>query len=132
MIFYIQFSFGQEETFLLFLSLKKLAQEKSLKSVRLWGKILGLERNYIIVEGDLKDGAVDEDDELANGGPPTEEPAAEEPAAPVPVDENENGEPLPPPIPLPKAKVKITPPLPREHRSGVNKYVYYVTSHGLH
>jgi radial spoke head protein 4A len=59
-------SFGKEETFKVFLSLKRLVELKPLKSVRLWGKILGLQGSYIIAEGELREGAVDEDDEIAN------------------------------------------------------------------
>ncbi|RKP20358.1 hypothetical protein ROZALSC1DRAFT_21457 [Rozella allomycis CSF55] len=46
-------SFGQEETFKLILSLKQLAQEKQLKSVRLFGKIFGLKSNYYVIESEL-------------------------------------------------------------------------------
>ncbi|KAI9351233.1 radial spokehead-like protein-domain-containing protein [Obelidium mucronatum] len=60
-------SFGREETFMLFLSLRKLVAEKPLKSVRLWGKIHGLNSSYIITEGELKDGANDEEGDAVNG-----------------------------------------------------------------
>ncbi|KAJ3088786.1 Radial spoke head protein 4 A [Quaeritorhiza haematococci] len=71
-------SFGQEEMFVLFLSLRRLAEEKPLKSVRLWGKIFGLQKNYIVVEGELREGAVDEDDLIANGNPEAAAAAAAE------------------------------------------------------
>jgi radial spoke head protein 4A len=49
-----------------------------------------------------------------------------------PADElDPNDEAQPAPVPMPKAKTKIVPPLPREARSGTNKYVYYVCSHGM-
>ncbi|KAI8614407.1 radial spokehead-like protein-domain-containing protein [Chytriomyces sp. MP71] len=123
-------SFGREETFLLFLSLRKLVAEKPLKSVRLWGKIFGTGGNYIITEGELKDGATDEEGDAVNGtGEPAEEgadggdaaAAAEgaEPAAALPVEDPT----------IPKPKTRVIPPLPREIRVGVNRYVYYVCAY---
>jgi radial spoke head protein 4A len=104
-------SFGKEETFLLFLSIKKLVETKQLKSVRLWGKIYGCDQNYIIAEGELKDGAQDEDDAIAN--PPQPEKSEKK--------EEKNTK-----VNLPKPKVFA--PLSKETRSGVNKYVYYCTN----
>lgn len=98
--------------------------------MRLWGKILGINSNYIVVEGDFKEGAVDEEDELVNGVPQDDEVAEAVPAAPSNDEIDPNDEALPAPVPMPKAKAKIVPPLPREARSGANKYVYYVCSHG--
>ncbi|KAJ3195504.1 Radial spoke head protein 4 A [Irineochytrium annulatum] len=135
-------SFGKEETFTLFLSLKKLVADKPLKSVRLWGKILGLQNPYIIVEGELRDGAVDDDEFVAN--PPSqeeidqrkeEEEAAANAIAAAPSAEDEEGgsggaaAPVDDEAGLPKPKVKIIPPLPREQRNGVNKYVYYTCNY---
>ncbi|KAI9343476.1 radial spokehead-like protein [Zopfochytrium polystomum] len=123
-------SFGKEETFIIFLSLQRLVQEKPLKSVRLWGKILGLHRSYIVTEAELKDGMQDED---PAAGEPAESPEneGEGEGAAVAAEgedaagnasggaaENETG--------LPKPKVKVIPPLSKEVRTGVNKYVYYV------
>ena len=48
---------GREETFRIYLALKSLvSQEKILKEVRLWGKIFGVQSNYIIAEAQYKDG----------------------------------------------------------------------------
>ncbi|KAJ3286941.1 Radial spoke head protein 4 A [Rhizoclosmatium sp. JEL0117] len=132
-------SFGREETFMLFLSLRKLVAEKPLKSVRLWGKIHGLNASYIITEGELKDGAEDEDGPIANGVvdpeaiAAAEAAAAEAAAAEAPAAAAE-GEGAPPAAPvedptLPKPKQKIIPPLPKEERIGVNRYVYYVCAY---
>ncbi|KAJ1343554.1 hypothetical protein BSLG_001823 [Batrachochytrium salamandrivorans] len=125
-------SFGKDDTFVLFLAIKKLVKEKSLKSVRLWGKIFGTQRNYIIVEAEVKEGVVDPDDELANATLFTNIDAADK----LPVNNTNNGD---SPIAiskiqeddemeLPKTKAKSVKPLTKETRSGVNRYVYY-TSH---
>ncbi|KAJ3391996.1 Radial spoke head protein 4 A [Chytriomyces hyalinus] len=120
-------SFGREETFMLFLSLRKLVAEKPLKSVRLWGKIHGLHGNYIITEGELKDGASDDDGDLVNGTGESAEEAEESAAAAA---EAETAEQVPVEDPtLPKAKNRVIPPLPKESRAGVNRYVYYVCSY---
>lgn len=42
---------GEEETFRLQMSIKKLVRDKNAKDVRFWGKIHGTERDYYIVEG---------------------------------------------------------------------------------
>jgi radial spoke head protein 4A len=44
--------FGESETYLLQKSLKKLAGEQNLTNVRLFGKILGTESDYFVVETD--------------------------------------------------------------------------------
>ena len=44
--------FGESETYLLQKSLKKLAGEQNLTNVRLFGKILGTESDYYVVETD--------------------------------------------------------------------------------
>ncbi|KAJ3402872.1 Radial spoke head protein 4 A [Chytriomyces hyalinus] len=120
-------SFGREETFMLFLSLRKLVAEKPLKSVRLWGKIHGLRGNYIITEGELKDGASDDDGDLVNGTGESAEEAEDSAAAAA---EAETAEQVPVEDPtLPKAKNRVIPPLPKESRAGVNRYVYYVCSY---
>ncbi|KAJ3019554.1 Radial spoke head protein 4 A, partial [Thoreauomyces humboldtii] len=125
-------SFGKEETFMLFLSLKRLVTEKPLKSVRLWGKILGTSKNYIIIEGELRDGAEDEDEAIANGNPSEEageeiEEQEEEKAGDG--DEGEEGAEKKANLELPKRKVKLVVPLPKEERVGVNKYVYYTCNY---
>ncbi|KAJ3298750.1 Radial spoke head protein 4 A [Borealophlyctis nickersoniae] len=127
-------SFGKEETFMIFLAMKKLSEEKPLKSVRLWGKIAGQKANYIIVEGEIREGAIDEDDAIANSSG-SENANAEEEAPPEGQGEGApgEGEAVAPPVDdeagLPKPKVKTTPPLPKEVRVGVNKYVYYVCNY---
>ncbi|KAI8925429.1 radial spokehead-like protein [Entophlyctis helioformis] len=128
-------SFGREETFVLFLSIKNLVEEKPLKSVRLWGKIFGTQSNYIIVEAELKDGAADDDDAIANAVEDSK--AATEPAAGTKAagedDEAKGDQAIKSPeedeTGLPKPKNKPLMPLSKEARIGVNKYVYYATSY---
>jgi radial spoke head protein 4/6 len=104
-------SFGKEETFLLFLSIKKLVEQKQLKSIRFWGKIFGREKNYIITEAELKEGSDDPEEAIVNAVPKLEE---------VKVEVQEG-----PKLPKPKAFSRLS----REQRSGVNKYVYYVCNY---
>lgn len=46
---------GREETFRIHLALKHLAAKFPARGVRLWGKILGTEGDYIVAEGQLDD-----------------------------------------------------------------------------
>lgn len=108
---------------MLFLSLRRLVAEKPLRSVRLWGKIFGTQANYIIIEGELKEGADDEDGDAVNATEEPNEEAAE--GGEGGEKANEEAEPA-----LPKPKVKKMGPLPKEERTGVNKYVYYVCIYG--
>lgn len=98
-------------------SIKKLVNEKPIKSVRLWGKIFGSKANYIIVETEFKEGVPDEEDQgtkIEAAAPPEAELDAENPEKDAP-----------------KPKSKATKNLLTvEKQSGVNKYVYYVCSYG--
>lgn len=51
--------FGESESILLMRSLKGLATSTGATNIRLWGKILGLDKDYYIAEGAF-DGSVDE------------------------------------------------------------------------
>ncbi|KAI8819381.1 radial spokehead-like protein [Fimicolochytrium jonesii] len=115
-------SFGKEEIFMLFLSLKRLVTEKPLASVRLWGKIFGTHANYIIIEAELKEGSEDEEEPVEEPGPEAE--AGEDAQAGQDSENREGGEDGQ--VQYPKKKVKPVVPLPKETRAGVNKYVYYV------
>mmetsp|Transcript_12860 Transcript_12860/g.10991 ORF Transcript_12860/g.10991 Transcript_12860/m.10991 type:complete len:98 (-) Transcript_12860:1050-1343(-) len=44
-------SFGEDETYLLYKSLKNLAATTQAKELRFWGKILGSEEDYWVAEG---------------------------------------------------------------------------------
>jgi radial spoke head protein 4A len=121
-------SFGQEETFILLLSLKKLVDEKPIKSVRLWGKIFGTQQNYLVVEAELKEGAQDEEDALVNPNHANEKPAEELQASPEASGESPKADDDEADAPKPKqAPVKT---LSIEQRAGINKYVYYVCHYG--
>lgn len=54
----------KEEAFRLMLSMKKLTDKHPLKSVRFFGKIMGLHNDYYIVESEYKDGEGEEDLDL--------------------------------------------------------------------
>lgn len=47
---------GREEMLRVFLALKKLVNSQPLARCRLWGKILGTEGNYLVAEGEYRDG----------------------------------------------------------------------------
>ncbi|KAJ3031980.1 UNVERIFIED_CONTAM: Radial spoke head protein 4 A [Siphonaria sp. JEL0065] len=124
-------SFGREETFMLFLSLRKLVAEKPLKSVRLWGKIHGLTSSYVITEGELKDGANDEEGDAVNGivDPDAADAAAADGSAAAAAEGEGASQTPAEDAGLPKPKTRVLPPLPKEQRAGVNRYVYYVCSY---
>ncbi|KAJ3270098.1 Radial spoke head protein 4 A [Terramyces sp. JEL0728] len=107
-------SFGNEDTFLLFLAIKNLVEVKQLKSVRLWGKVFGTHENYTVVEAELKEGVADDEDAIVNAEDVEEK---DDGAVPAPKDDDDSA-------PVPKTKQMA--PLGKELRAGVNKYIYYV------
>ncbi|EPZ32600.1 Radial spokehead-like protein domain-containing protein [Rozella allomycis CSF55] len=118
-------SFGQEETFKLILSLKQLAQEKQLKSVRLFGKIFGLKSNYYVIESELGPDSpaleTTEEQPAENGQDSSAElsQGVEDPELLALFDN------------LAKAKPQLNIQninLPAEESVGVNKYVYWVSN----
>ena len=98
-------SLGIEDTYHLFLELRKLVKEERLKSVRVWGKILGTKKNYFVVEADTGEDPVEEE---------------RQPAKKDTNEEEDDGLPKPKPI----AVAQLTP----EINLGVNRYTYYVTN----
>eukprot|EP00128_Syssomonas_multiformis_P015844 Colp12_sorted_trinity150504_noHs@29147 len=115
---------GREETYAIMLALKKLLESRPLASVRFWGKIFGLESNYIIAEAEVKQGEEDDtaeqfaDEELASEEAP--EGAVETEEAAGSADAADAGLPVPNHQPAPV--------IPREIGTGANKYIYYVCS----
>jgi len=106
-------SLGRDETFRIYLALKKLTDTFPLASCRFWGKIQGTKNNYIIAETQFREGEDDVEDEEEE-----EENNEEEEE-----DNNEENE----EDALPKSLWKPQPPIPNEDRgNGVNKYVYFV------
>lgn len=58
----VSVGFGKEEAHLIYAALKKLAAEKQVERVRFWGKILTMNKDYLIAEGYTKE---------SNAGDPT-------------------------------------------------------------
>lgn len=54
---------SKEELFKIFLAVKSLIAEKSVQGARFWGKIFGLEQNYIIIEADSGEGEEEDEEE---------------------------------------------------------------------
>ncbi|XP_028628441.1 radial spoke head protein 4 homolog A [Grammomys surdaster] len=104
---------GTDETYRVFLALKQLTDTHPIQRCRFWGKILGLEMNYIVAEVEFRDGEdeeeVDEEgiaEERDNGGSEAGEDEEDE---------------------LPKSLYKAPQAIPKEEcRTGANKYVYFV------
>ncbi|XP_041862995.1 radial spoke head protein 4 homolog A [Melanotaenia boesemani] len=106
---------GREEMQRIFLAVKHLVESQGLPRCRLWGKILGIESNYIVAEAEYREG--DEEYEQT-----TEEILAEEDKE-GDAWENEGNE----MDPLSKSIYKPPPLAPKEAiGTGTNKFVYYV------
>ncbi|XP_004630339.1 radial spoke head protein 4 homolog A [Octodon degus] len=103
---------GTEETYRIFLALKQLTDTHPVQKCRFWGKILGLEKNYVIAEVEIREGEEDEEVE--------EEDVAE-------AEERDNGESDADRDELPRPFYKPPQAVPKEEtRTGTNKYVYFV------
>ncbi|XP_004422305.1 PREDICTED: radial spoke head protein 4 homolog A isoform X1 [Ceratotherium simum simum] len=101
---------GTDETYRIFLALKQLTDTHPIQRCRFWGKILGLEMNYIVAEVEFREG---EDEEELEEEDVTEERDNGNSDA----DEDE----------LPKSFYKAPQAIPKEEsRTGANKYVYFV------
>nr|XP_044990121.1 radial spoke head protein 6 homolog A-like [Jaculus jaculus] len=95
---------GLDESLLIFLALKQLAKQQPVRTCRFWGKILGVERSYLVAEVELREGEEEAEDE-----------EAEE-------EELEKTRDTPP-----RPQWKPPPAVPTEESgSGANKYVYFV------
>jgi radial spoke head protein 4A len=57
---------GKSEAFRVSLSMRKLAAKHPITKLRFWGKILGLEKNYFIVEAEYKDGEAPKPEEVCH------------------------------------------------------------------
>ncbi|CAB1333025.1 unnamed protein product [Coregonus sp. 'balchen'] len=108
---------GREEMLRVFLALKQLVDSQPLARCRLWGKILGTEGNYLVAEGEYRDG---EEEEGIN------EETAED-AEGEPRDDDEEAEVVEVIDTLPRSTFKPPPVVPKEdNRTGVNKFTYFV------
>lgn len=110
---------NKDESYYIFLALKNLINIRPIQTCRFWGKILGLEMNYIIAEVQLQEGEEDEDigeeGEEVFGEGEKEGEAEEE-------DEQKEKEAEPP-----KSTYKPPPEIPKEENgTGTNKYIYFV------
>uniref|UniRef100_A0A8D2CQ59 Radial spoke head component 4A n=1 Tax=Sciurus vulgaris TaxID=55149 RepID=A0A8D2CQ59_SCIVU len=104
---------GTDETYRIFLALKQLADTHPIQRCRFWGKILGIERNYIVAEVEFREGEDEEEVE-------EEDVAEERDNGAIEADEDEEDE-------FPKAFYKAPRAIPKEEsRMGANKYVYFV------
>jgi len=111
---------SREEIYKISLSMKSLVYTYPLQSARFWGKLFGTEKSYYIAEVEFRDGegeeemGEDEDEEEKSGKENEEEANTGEDG---PAEENN----------LPVNTWKAPPPIIKEdHKSGANKYVYFV------
>ncbi|NXI49979.1 RSH4A protein, partial [Chloroceryle aenea] len=109
---------SKDESYHIFLALKKLVNAQPIQTCRFWGKILGLEMNYIIAEVQYHEGEEEEETE--------EEEVTEEEGKEVSEVEDEEEEKEKEDKP-PESTYKPPPAIPREENgTGANKYVYFV------
>lgn len=104
-----------DETYRIFLALKQLTDTHPIQRCRFWGKILGLEMNYIVAEVEIREG---EDEEEVEEEDVVE--AEERDNGQSDADREEEDE-------LPKSLYRPSQVIPKEeNRTGANKYVYFV------
>ncbi|NXG47203.1 RSH4A protein, partial [Psilopogon haemacephalus] len=109
---------SKDESYHIFLALKNLITVHPIQTCRFWGKILGLEMNYIIAEVQCHEG---EEEEETGEEEVTEEGGKEIDEVEVEDEEKEKED-----KPL-ESTYKPPPVIPKEEDgSGANKYVYFV------
>lgn len=109
---------NKDESYYIFLALKDLIRAQPIQTCRFWGKILGLEMNYIIAEVQLREG--EEEEETGEQGEGTTAEGEKETGEAGEEDEEKEAGP-------PKSTYKPPPPIPKEpNGTGTNKYVYFV------
>ncbi|XP_054151557.1 radial spoke head protein 4 homolog A-like [Melozone crissalis] len=112
---------SKDECYYIFLAFKNLISVQPIQTCRFWGKILGLEMNYIIAEVQLREG---EEEEEEREEEEEETVAEEEKEMGEGEEEMEQKEKEPEP---PKSTYKPPPEIPKEaNGTGTNKYVYFV------
>ncbi|NXU03619.1 RSH4A protein, partial [Buphagus erythrorhynchus] len=110
---------NKDESYYIFLALKNLINVQPIQTCRFWGKILGLEMNYIIAEVQLQEG--EEEEEIGEEGEEIVEEGEKE-MGEAEEDEQKEKEAEPP-----KSTYKPPPEIPKEaNGTGTNKYVYFV------
>lgn len=104
---------GTDETYRVFLALKQLTDTHPIQRCRFWGKILGLEMNYIVAEVEFRDG--EDEEEVEEEGIAEERDSGGSEAGDIEEDE------------LPRPSYRAPQAIPKEEsRTGANKYVYFV------
>ena len=104
---------GTDETYRIFLALKQLTDTHPIQKCRFWGKILGLEMNYIVAEVEFREG--EDEEEVEEEDVPEERDNGDSEA-----DEDDEDE-------LPRPFYRAPQAIPKEEsRTGANKYVYFV------
>ncbi|XP_062838531.1 radial spoke head protein 6 homolog A [Anolis carolinensis] len=108
-----------EEYYHIFLALKQLVTTHPIQTCRFWGKILGIEANYIVAEVEFREGEEEEEaeeEELLEEGLKEGSEFRED-------EEDEDEEKDEPP----KPNYKPPPVIPKEeNRTGTNKFIYFV------
>ncbi|NWV74729.1 RSH4A protein, partial [Dasyornis broadbenti] len=112
---------SKDESYYILLSFKNLINAQPIQTCRFWGKILGMEMNYIIAEVQLREGEGQEKETGEEGNEAIAEGVKEMGEA-----EEEDGEKEEEHEP-PKSTYKPPPEIPKEENgTGANKYVYFV------
>ncbi|XP_017729833.1 PREDICTED: radial spoke head protein 6 homolog A isoform X2 [Rhinopithecus bieti] len=112
---------SSDESFRIFLAMKQLAEQQPIHTCRFWGKILGMNRSYLVAEVEFREGEEEaeeeEVEEMTEGGEVMEAHGEEEGEE----DEEKAVDVIPKPV------WKPPPVIPKEEsRSGANKYLYFV------
>ncbi|NXC29786.1 RSH4A protein, partial [Campylorhamphus procurvoides] len=108
---------SKDESYYIFLALKNLINVQPIQTCRFWGKILGLEMNYIIAEVQFREG---EEEEAAGEDVTEEEGKGMDEAEEEEKEKEKEDEP-------PKPTYKPPPEIPKEENgTGANKYIYFV------
>lgn len=114
---------SRTEMFKIFLALKQLWMANRLLSIRFWGKVFGLQKDYIVAEVEYNEGEGDDDVE-------TEKDEQEEEGENAVEEESEASESYLLPTEddqLPRSAWRPPPVIPKEeHHAGANQKVYFV------
>ncbi|KAI3387592.1 hypothetical protein SNEBB_000157 [Seison nebaliae] len=128
--------FAKDELYRIWMSIKQLYEKNNLEGLRFWGKIIGTEKDYYVVESNMRDEDADEmeeDEENLSAAEEMEAAQQNQSASDVaPEDEeeeDEEGDGDAMKNYIPKSTWKPPPPVPREDKgTGVNKKVFFVSN----
>ncbi|XP_039722183.1 radial spoke head protein 6 homolog A [Pteropus medius] len=112
---------SSDESFRIFMALKQLVEQQPILTCRFWGKILGLNRSYLVAQVEFREGEEEaeeeEVEEMLEGGEVIDTHGEEEGEE----DEEKVSDIVPKPM------WKPPPVIPKEEsRMGTNKYLYFV------